>query len=404
MLMKKMLWYSDFLCPTGFGNVAEELVSRLKNTYDITVLGVNYHGEPYNIPKSRYYHLRDIPVYPARYENDLLGRQKFLNILKGTDFDIVFLLQDTFNLVELVEPIKEARKDKTFKYVLYFPVDADLDLEWVQAVAQADAPVTYTRYGQEKVKEHGYDVPYIYHGVNTEVFYPLTEAERTVFRKHYMKAGPEDFIVTNVNRNQPRKDLPRTLLAFLKIKERIPTARLYLHTRANDFFGNNLQKFIERHIPRDIQSSIAMPEPEVMNKLGVPHEIMRRIYGCSDVVISTSRGEGWGLSTTEAMACKIPVVMPRHTSLVEIVGNKQERGLLVDSNDVDVNVRDNERIRPIVDIMHLTHQVYQVYTHPELARRTAEVAYTWVHEHCNWDKITAQWEEILGAEKVSTGR
>ena len=60
--MIKVLWYGDFLRASGFGNVSEEIISRLMDRYDFTVFAVNYFGDPYNIESSPYYRFRDIPV------------------------------------------------------------------------------------------------------------------------------------------------------------------------------------------------------------------------------------------------------------------------------------------------------------------------------------------------------
>jgi len=393
--VKKILWYSDFLVSTGFGNVAEALVSRLKHKYDFTVLGINYNGDPYNIPGHPYYHLKDIPVYPSKVKNDYLGKQKLLNLLHEGNFDILFILQDTFNLVSYLQPLEDARKDKDFKYILYFPIDAYLDPAWVEVVIQADQPVAYTQHGQLEVKRRGFDVPYIYHGTDTKVFYPLTSKERSFCRQQYLRATDEDFVITNVNRNQHRKDLPRTIMAFVEMWKRIPRAKLYLHTDLSNKIGYDLEYFINIHVPSEVRGSIILPDQEVMDRGGVSQEGMRRLYSCSDVVISTSKGEGWGLSTTEAMACKVPVVMPRHTSLVEIVGEQEERGLLADCSDACVHLGDNHRIRPLVDIDSLVDKVLQVYENPSAAWERVQAAHAWVKEYCDWDKIAAQWEEVL---------
>lgn len=404
-MKKKILWYSDFCVPTGFGNVAEALISRLKNKYDITVLAINYRGEPINIEKNPYYRFRDIPVYPAYSTKDYLGRQQLLNLIHQGDFDILFILQDTFNIVPLREELQKAVDAKGLKYVFYFPVDAELDREWVQTACDAHFPVTYTWYGQKEVQIYSIPVPYIYHGVDP-VFEPISEEDKVLLRAQILQAGDDDFIIANVNRNQHRKDLPRTLLAFTEIKRRIPSAKLYLHTNLehNAGSGHDLERFVWRYIPAEVQRSIIFPDKQVMAQGGLSRKFMAKLYGCFDVVISTSRGEGWGLSCTEAMACKVPVVMPRHTAFVEIVGPDQERGLLANCDEVDVNILDNERARPVVNIESLVDKVLQIQNCPDVARARTEDAYTWIKEHCDWDKIAEQWEEILGAEMDSTGR
>jgi D-inositol-3-phosphate glycosyltransferase len=44
---------------------------------------------------------------------------------------------------------------------------------------------------------------------------------------------------------------------------------------------------------------------------------MRETYNCFDVAISTTQGEGFGLTTLEAMACGVPVIIPDWAALGE---------------------------------------------------------------------------------------
>lgn len=395
-MKQKILWYSDFCVPTGFGIVAEAIISRLKDKYDFTILAINYQGTPINVEKSPYYQFRDIPIYPAYSTKDFLGRQQLLNLIHQGDFDILFILQDTFNIVPMREELQKAVDDKGLKYVFYFPVDAELDREWVQTACDAHFPVTYTWYGQREVQRYARAVPYIYHGVDP-VFKPGSVEAWRVLRAKALKASNDDFIVANVNRNQHRKDLPRTLLAFTEIKRRIPKAKLYLHTNLDYKLGagHDLESFTRRYVPAEIQQGIIFPDKQIMAQGGLSQKLLAKLYGCFDVVISTSRGEGWGLSCTEAMACGVPVVMPRHTSFPEIVSPGEERGLLVNCNEIDVNTLDNERVRPVVSIEHLVEQVQRVYENPKAAQERASAALDWVQEYCDWDKIATQWEEIL---------
>lgn len=48
---------------------------------------------------------------------------------------------------------------------------------------------------------------------------------------------------------------------------------------------------------------------------------MARIYNSCDAYVSTSRGEGWNLPMTEAAACGLPVVAPRHTAHLEFASD-----------------------------------------------------------------------------------
>lgn len=130
----------------------------------------------------------------------------------------------------------------------------------------------------------------------------------------------------------------------------------------------------------------------------MPVEAMRKIYAGADLVVSTTLGEGWGLSTTEAMACKTPVLMPRHTSLEEIVGKDEERGYLVDAGtnpNLFISLtRDNELKRPLTDIVHMVEKIQYIKAHPEERKAKAEAAYKWL-ENTTWDGIAKKWDMLF---------
>lgn len=411
----KVLWYSDFLCTTGFGNVAHEIVRRLMketktvaavglNTtsnvtvpkYEFTVLGINHFGEPYNVPSSRFYEFRNIPVYPSRTSmKDWLGRNRLVELLNEQDFDVLFVLQDTFNMVPMHDVLYDLCAKKQIRHVFYFPVDAHLDPLWVShAVNTAHVPVAYTRSAAAEAERLGAQgVRVVCHGTDTEVFYPMEPEERTAVRADMFNCGPDDFLLVNVNRNQPRKDLPRTILAWQKLRESRPGTKLYLHTDVNDAMGSELMAFVHIHVKPEYRNDILWPQSLGD---GFSLEDMRKVYCAADVVVSTTLGEGWGLSTTEAMACKTPVVMPRHTALEEIVGPEQERGWLVELDGFYVLPKgDNFRIRPLTSVESFVSAVQAVQANPELAQQKAEAALAWVKENCDWDRIAERWDEIL---------
>jgi len=405
----RVLWYSDFLRRTGFGNVAEEILSRLHKTgkYEFVVLGINYHGQPYCQPDSDYYHLKDIPVYPAfsgGANSSLFGYDILDRMLRTQQFDIFFTLQDSFNLLPMADTIIDAKQNKEFSYIFYFPIDGDIKKEWVdKAIKLADYPVTYTEYGRKKVVEQNSFVEprVIPHGVDLEKFKPFnTEKDRHDFRKKYFGIEKDLFLITNVNRNQPRKDLPRTILAFSEFckKYKNINTKLYLHCYSKDNAGHKLHEYTKNYLPEDLWDRIIMPADDLMEGNGVSTDILSKIYASSDLVTSTTYGEGWGLSTTEAMSCKTPVVMPDNSATTEIIGAGNERGYLVkcgqNLNMMFVQKFDNELMRPLTDINDLIKQWKHVHDNKQEAKKKAEKAYSWLQNY-TWDIIAEKWDKLF---------
>ncbi len=302
-------------------------------------------------------------------------------------------------MVFLHQQLLSLKAIKGFSYVFYAPIDGDVKPAWINdAVGTADFPVAYTNYGLGQIKKVNPGIAertkIIHHGVDRGVFYPLDAKEREEARKYLFNAKPDEFIITNVNRNSIRKDLVRSIVAFFQIARVIPNAKLYLNTNIYDPFGHDLKAFIDQYVPDNLAPFVLYPDPKRMRD--ITKDVLNTIYNASDVVISTTTGEGWGLSTTEAMACKIPVVMPDHTSLKEIVGKDEERGWFARCNDFTVFPYFSSSImRPTTSMESLVHCIYHVYKEKEKAAQKVNAAYDWVVENCDWDKIANQWNKVF---------
>jgi len=393
----KVLAYCDSpTCATGFGTVARNILEGLFRTgrYQIDILGINFWGDPHNFP------YRIWPV-GTNAERDPYGRKKIVNMIakSNIDFDILFFLQDTF-IMDFLPELTGFLKEKKVKHksICYFPVDGVPKEQWIKNVDATDYTVAYTEYGKKEA-EAAYsgckDLLVLPHGVNTADYYPHEESVVKAFRGNYFGHNANKFIFTNLNRNQQRKDIPRTIHAFKLFKEQVKDSLLYLHMAKKDV-GWDLMEIIKAHGLSAVDD-IVFPENFGPNQ-GYPREIVNMIYNCSDCVISTTLGEGWGLSWIEAMATKTPVIMPANTALVENI--TEDKGYLVRSGSNEslytVIPHDNEIVRPLVDVDHLVETMLHVYNNQEEAKQKAETAYNWVTTDLNWQTgVVPKWIKLF---------
>jgi glycosyltransferase involved in cell wall biosynthesis len=147
----------------------------------------------------------------------------------------------------------------------------------------------------------------------------------------------------------------------------------------------------------DPTTDVIFPENFGPNQ-GYPRQIVNMIYNISDCVISTTLGEGWGLSWIEAMATKTPVIMPGNTALVENID--KDKGWLVNSGTnpslYTVVPNDNEVIRPLVDVDDMVVKMLEVKNNPEEATRRTENAYNWIVTKMDWtNSITPKWVTVF---------
>jgi glycosyltransferase involved in cell wall biosynthesis len=122
------------------------------------------------------------------------------------------------------------------------------------------------------------------------------------------------------------------------------------------------------------------------------------------MVVSTTLGEGWGLSVSEAMAVKKPVLFPHNTSLIEIIGENEERGWFCKSGEtindyICLGGGDNNLLRPVVNIVDMAEKMEYIYNHKDEANAKAERAY---NEVWTWNQVGEQWKAIFErAERIT---
>jgi glycosyltransferase involved in cell wall biosynthesis len=417
----KILAYLDSpTCATGFGNVAKNVLGILHATgkYEIEIFGINYHGMP--SPYQKIYN-----IWPAMdvVEGDPYGRKRFCQHALQSEFDILFIIQDSFIvdfLPELIPALNKQMNDsnvkrKPFKSIMYYPTDSIIKPLWYYNMSFVDKLVSYTKFGVEEAKlaakeleqmvpdtsknkinfESVNNIDVIYHGFNETDFFPLKAQDIQEFRRHYFKSHADDFIFMNINRNQQRKDIPRTLVAFKEFKKLRPKSLLYLHMAKKDQGWDiaELCKGLNLHIGVDV----VLPDKFEPNQ-GYPVEVVNMLYNSVDCGISTTTGEGFGLQWLEFMACNKPVIMPNNTAMAELI--TKDVGYLAKSGS-DLNLwasipNDNDIIRPLVDVNDLVSIMCEVYDNYDEAKIKSLKAFNWATDNFRWSgNIAKQWKTLF---------
>jgi hypothetical protein len=145
--------------------------------------------------------------------------------------------------------------------------------------------------------------------------------------KHWKPTVTEDpwpgrFVVTIPNANKgvfpSRKAWGENILAFALFAKTRPDALLYLHTEARPLGGIDLVALTEA---AGIDSKQVIFADQYGHRMGVPDDIMAQIYSRTDVLLSASAGEGFGLPVLEAQACGTRVIVSNFSAQPELVGD-----------------------------------------------------------------------------------
>jgi D-inositol-3-phosphate glycosyltransferase len=400
----KILCLMDYVARTGFGTVSKNIVRELKKHFkeeiDLHIIAINYFGVPYFEDDKTYI----VSAKLDDIEKDDYGRYHFLKTLTDGDFDGVFICQDLgviSPIIELLEHIKKIKKEanrKSFKSIFYFPVDCHIFPELTKKLEFFDLLCTYTHFAKDEVVKYRPDlktsIKVVPHGNNSKDFYPLNFIDTMNFRREYFGENSDKFIITNVNRNQPRKDIPNTIFGFIEAKKTwdkgLPKPFLYLHCHPEDPLGWDLRRIFSQ--TELVENEDYMLLPKEYEHAMVEVEMLNRIYNASDVYLTTTLGEGWGLTYSEAASCKVPIIAPYTTSFVEMSNMGRSAYMLY--NIYPCCQQTDSIIREQTDIMEIAETLQKVAINviakPESHLKKIETNYEWA-KNLEWSNVCKIW-------------
>ncbi len=395
---------------TGFATVSSNIKREIKKAYgeqvSLDILGINHYGEDYVEEDGT-------RVFSAKIndvKNDDFGRYYFLKMVQEGDYDGIFIIQDLgviHPIIPILESIKQKKKEankKLFKSIWYFPVDCHLFATLTRHLEFFDVVVTYTEFGRDEILKFRPDlkgkIKVVNHGNNPKDFYPLNEEEKKKFRKEYFGKNADKLIITNVNRNQPRKDIPNTIFGFIEAKKDwkqnglTKEPFLYLHCMPKDPLGHDLRAILMQTQLVEYKDFMLLPKQYEENLLGV--DMLNGIYNASDIFITTTLGEGWGLTITEAFATKLPVIAPNTTSIKEISG-EGSRAYLLETIVPFCSTVDNI-IREQSDCWEIGERIIEVsndlLNKNQKLNDKVEKAYKYVNS-LTWEDVCKRWIEYF---------
>jgi hypothetical protein len=195
-----------------------------------------------------------------------------------------------------IQTEKKKSGKKQFKSIFYFPIDFNITPNLLTGINFFDVLCTYTEYGRQVVLGISPSLRpklrVMPHGNSPENFYTLPKTEAEGFRKEYFGENAGKFIVANINRNQPRKDIPTTIFGFWEYWETYnKNSLLYLHMNPKDPIGWDLE-YIIKQTALVLGKDVMFPSEEDYNK-GADVSKLNKIYNSIDAFMTTCTGEGW---------------------------------------------------------------------------------------------------------------
>jgi len=418
MTQERVLLVGDSLeGPTGFATDLAGVSWCLAKKYDVHVLGLQSRGKSKvkigiedeqrqviqhpNYPRSKErwdFGTRSLPRLLDELEPDALVTVNDIQMVShvpqtmcpnSINMPVIDLPSKKFvSETALMEKLKgeiikfQERFPREVKWVQYAPQDGDPPMQnWEYIYKMADQVVAMSDYGKDIFKNFfKMDVPRIWHGVNTTTF---TNEEKPEPLK-------DKFIVGNFNRNQPRKQPVRTMIAFSKFAQDKNDVLLHMQMDWKDQFGWPISYFANLY---GISNKMIQPKP-----VGIPTEEVAKTYNMWDINCNATAGEGFGLTHIEGFACGLPSIGTDYTTSRELIikGKPSPRGELVRPIDLHWQKMDVAAVRrALVDINHLAEIFNKYYYNRDLVKEHGKNAEKWVKKNCSWNVIEPQWLKVV---------
>lgn len=434
-MIRVLLTTYSAVAHTSFGRITRDLWRRLMETKKFKVIQHGwFHRQtvadgqvPWKIlPTNAGF---DEEGNPMLSDADRYGAKSLDRILRMSRPDMVWALADAYMIPHLVE----YQRRYNFKLVLWVPVDGEpYPQPFGDNIKGADKIYGITEWGAE-ILSHVTEQPCqcIYHGVDTDVFKPVSPERREQVRRSAVAAKwSEDLkLIGFVGKNQFRK-MPWVIYPI----------QYYLRSGNWDYKADGTVKLgpydrtrREGKKPTTITRDWMGPKPldarfwvhsfeqeeginfryeeeiwgqagEVMYTgnlsptRGLSDSEMNDLYNMFDVYASFSGGEGFGMPLIEAASAGVPVMYTDYSGQAEVgerVGGipvKEGARIVEHGSGIE---------RAIVDIGDAVYKLYRAFTEPDFlpdGRRVRSLA----KQHFSYDIIAAQWADEL--EKLAKSK
>ena len=384
--MTKVLFYGEHpSISTGLSQVSRhhiELFQRLG--YEIETCCINHYArgsypcEPYKVNPS---------------VGDGMNRDNARRLIRACDYDLLFFSCDIGNINCFLPDIIAAKLKKKMKVVAYTCVDCDhMQADVFSFASLCDYIGVYSEHSKEAISRiaPGVEVRVIHLGCEPDFFFPVDKTEKKRLKSKYF--GNVGRVVINVNRNQWRKDIARGMYAFHEFWKQNRDSVLYLHCKKKDVGGDLPYIALGLGIPPE---TLMFTDDTFDERVGSSREILRELYQAADLFFSSSTGEGWGLTTTDAMASGLPVLVPGNTANIDLVGRDEERGSLIACGGLEnwyLPYESSANMRDMISVESAIKKLWLCFDKDQTAK--IQAAREWTESH-TWGHHLEKWQEEL---------
>ena len=401
--MSKVLWLSDAGCTTGFATVTHSIGERLVEEYghEVHVLAANYRGDSWPCQRPGHDHITPLRLYRPDMlrQEDTYGMTRIVEMLAKVDPDVVVMLSDPQLIINALfknqfDPDKVLLRYRPI--LSYVPCDGtNMPTPWTKVIPQVSNVLAMSEWGQKAYQPS----KLVYHGVDTELWWPIWEKPKTTSTgivcktkndcKRAFGMDPDHFLVGRIDTNTARKDYPALVKALWPLMKKNWDIEAWFHCEQSTIKDNGV-RFAALFTREETVDAKRFRFPGLHNSFeGWVQQDVNVLLSAFDAFVSTSRGEGFGLTLLEAAACGIPIVAQNVSAIPEVVG---PGGILLEPKDT-FTVPSGEDVW-LPDIPAFTEAIDRLYQSKGL-RRDLGMAGAEHARKFSWDFAAQKFDEYI---------
>lgn len=338
--MIDILYVSDFGIKTSYAEVAYQLINFLieEGRYDTHVLSIGCSSR-----KSDDEMHTEILRYIPRLDLKKVHFVKQMEQLKSANtYEKEYILNNDWGIIELPKIVRNFKPrliislgdDRKIrrqleslefcyhawggKFIPYLPIDLMMIYpEWINFLYDVDGVITLADFAKNEIlKSLGFNKP-IYTlplSSNPQNFYEMDKEE---CRKKWAPNTQNSFILISNSMNTRRKRWDLFVRAVDEAKKKCRDLYLIIKTNTRRQLISTFEQGFNAGY--DFDQLIAGRESWIQiitDHLSI--QDLNELYNCANLGVSTTSGEGWGLTPCEMALAGVPSLLPNFTSFSEI--------------------------------------------------------------------------------------
>lgn len=335
---KKLLWISRLGYNCSYSYVSMSLLKEINKIYDTYVFctGIVHSDEKHNeistqlgIKKDKIFVISEkllnsnCPEDHEYFNNYFCGMYHLSDIINKTRPDLIVSLDDNISMYRQWKIISNTKYDWNFEFIPYFSIDcANFGENFIYP--KVKNIITTTNFGKRELSSifpigNIHVLPHI---VDENTFYPINE--RIKLRQKWLNIGNDSiFVIGAINANNSRKRWDILLHSFGYFASMHTDVFLLIkipYSSPKKLFGLSLcEEYDFASLINEILLKYNLDKSIIKLIEGNISDLdLNELYNCCDVGLTTTSGEGWGLIPCEMSLCKIPQIIPKWSSFLEI--------------------------------------------------------------------------------------